>query len=142
VKCTVVDYIQNIPRTDGKEGPDAIEEACRTMQRISREMGHLVIMVSQVTSAASRERRPMRPEDCVGSAAIKQVSDMMVGVHRPSVWEDQDNYETAGRESWAERRTHAQLDVAKNKFGPQGMVNASFDGATFKFSDARTGRFS
>jgi replicative DNA helicase len=133
----VVDYVQNLPRRDiHRNDTEAIADTCRTLQRIARELSMLVLVVSQLTAAAAREKKPPMKCDGVGGGAIEQVSDMMIGVYRPCVFESPNNFETAGEESWEERKRFATLSVLKNKFGPCGVATVRFNGEIMKFEDA------
>jgi len=139
VGCVVIDYVQNLPRrTPGQDDVAAIEEGCRVAQRISRELECLVLLVSQVTAAASRDQRAPKSSDGIGSGAIEQASDLIVGVYRPARWENPREWATqADGESWEDRKKYAELHVLKNKFGGQGVATVEFDGRVMKFGDKK-----
>jgi replicative DNA helicase len=134
VRCVVVDYIQNLPPDcPGDSDTVRIEAACRALQRVSRQHGIAVLMVSQMVASAAREDRPPRKHDGMGSAAIEQVSDCMIGVYRSVVFNPRSADESL--ESWSRRKAQAELHVLKNKKGPCGYVEVEFVGAWTKFRD-------
>lgn len=139
VDCIIVDYIQNLPADNHKlEATARIETGCRIMQRIARSLNMLVVMVSQVDKSAARGGQPPGQNDGIGSIAIGQVSDMMVSVHRPCLFETPDNY--GGQQdgmTWEEWKQHALLTVCKNKRGPLGAAEVTFVPEWTRFEDAR-----
>jgi len=148
IDVVLVDYIQNIERPQREDGSiasevETISEGCRILQRISRELGVLVLMVSQMTASSAREKRPPKMSDGVGAGAIQQASDMMIGVYRPSVFDEHEGaYDTMNEgERWADRKAYTELHVLKNKFGMCGMVRATFAGHITRFSDYQARSF-
>ena len=131
-KFVVIDYIQNLVRRDGQDATAAILEAAQVAQRISREHKMLVIVVSQMTLDAKRKAEPPKANDGIGGSSIGDVSDLTVGVFRPSLWESPESFNGG---DWETRKREASLHVTKNKFGPLGVVNVDFIGAEFKFRD-------
>lgn len=132
ISFTVIDYIQNLPRSERMTEAESIGETCRYAQRISREFDQLVMVVSQMTLASKREKRPPLASDCVGGGSIQDTADMVIGVYRPCLWENPNDYQG----DWAQRKQHVELHVLKNKFGKVGAVDATFKGEVFKFTDA------
>ena len=135
VGVVVIDYLQNLPSTE-TDDVKRIESACRTIQRIARDRGMTVLAVSQLTASAARDDRPPRKSDGVGSGAIEQVSDLMIGVYRPCVLQVRRPDETD--RDWDARRLVAEIHVLKNKQGPCGAVECEFEGKHFRWSDKGT----
>lgn len=134
VKVIVVDYIQNLPAGEpGQRDTERIEEACRVMQRLYRRFGMTVLVVSQMTGAAAKEDRPPKSSDGIGSSAIEQISDCIVGVYRPSVFNPKRSDET--EDEWTERSKHAELHVSKYKKGQCAAVQVRFEGQYTRFLD-------
>lgn len=124
VTCVIVDYIQNLPDPDADGDTQRIERGCRTLQRIARDFGMLVFVVSQMTGAAQREDRPPKKSDGLGSSAIDQIADMTIGVYRPCVFTPRGNDETDAM--WMARKRECYLHVLKNKQGPMASAQVCF----------------
>ncbi len=132
-KAIVIDYIQNV-HTDGDENEyERLSVVCKAAQRLTRQYGVTILLVSQISAAAAREDREPRSSDIVGAGTVEQVSDMMLGVYRPSRLKPRTQSEPD--ELWHRRRTACRLIIAKNKNGATGVVHAKFEGKFFKFSD-------
>jgi len=128
----VVDYIQNLPGWGVfQELTPRITESMRWMQRIARDLGWLVISVSQLDKQASKENRRPSLADGLGSSAIEQYSDMIVSVYRPHQREVLDDSLEAMR--WTHRQRRCEVSVLKNKYGPNGSIDLSFDMKKMKF---------
>jgi replicative DNA helicase len=128
VRAIVVDYVQNLPSDDPRaDDVRRIESACRIMQRVARDHGVLVILVSQMDKASTQSKEPPRASDGKGSGAIREVSDMMIGVFRPALWETPTDFESGeGCSDWTERKQYVELEVLKNKQGPLGTACVRF----------------
>lgn len=133
VKVVVIDYIQNLPRRPGQDDVSAIAEAFRVLQCIHRELGVLVIAMSQSTMEAARQKQAPKMSDGRGAGENANAPDMIVGVYRPAVWENMNNYEGGG--TWEERVRYCELHVSKNKYGCTGAVKAEFFGEFVRFQD-------
>lgn len=128
----VVDYIQNLPGWGQfQELTPRITESMRWMQRIARDLGWLVLCVSQLDKAASKENRRPTLSDGLGSSAIEQYSDAIIGVYRPHQREP--NEDELNVMTWIARQRKCQLSVLKNKYGPNGEIDLSFDMKRMQF---------
>lgn len=139
VRWILVDYVQNLPRKPAQTETEAVADGMRVLQQISRELSMLVMCVSQVTASASRtaaeQKQPPKSSDGVGSGAIEQASDMIVGVFRPAKFENPNDFGGVDSPEWQKRRKYAELHVLKNKFGPQGNVVVDFLGDYVRFEN-------
>lgn len=107
------------------------------MQRIARSLDMLVVMVSQVDKFAARAGQPPGQNDGIGSIAIGQVSDMIVSVHRPCLFETRDNFGgQAEGLTWEQWKEVAFLKVCKFKRGPLGLAEVKFVGEWTRFENA------
>lgn len=137
LQAIIVDYVQNLPSDDTRlDEVRRIESACRMLQLVARDFGILVILVSQMDKASSSEAAPPKPSDGKGSGAIREVSDMIVGVFRPAVWERPSEYQDEA--AWTRRKQYAELHVLKNKQGVCGFQPVTFRPEFTAFEDANT----
>lgn len=128
----VVDYIQNLPGWGQfQELTPRITESMRWLQRIARDLGWLVLNVSQLDKVASKENRRPSLADGLGSSAIEQYSDMIVSVYRPHQREP--NEDELGVMTWIARQRKCAMAVLKNKYGPNGEVDLAFDMKRMQF---------
>lgn len=121
----VVDYVQNLPGFGVfQELSPRITESMRWMQRIARDLGWTVLLVSQLDKAAAKANQRPDMASGLGSSAIEQYSDMIVSVYRPYQREPMGGLD---RETWQRRQRCCELGVLKNKYGPNGSVSLAFD---------------
>jgi len=124
----IVDYIQlvHVPgRHETRE--QQVSEISRTLKAIARELNIPVIGLSQLNRQVdSRANRRPLLSDLRESGAIEQDADVIAFIYRDEVYnKNPDNPE----------RGKAEIDVAKHRSGPSGMVRVRFDTATQTFSD-------
>jgi replicative DNA helicase len=130
-----LDYIQDIPPFGPyTETTQRISEGMRIMASIARELGWLVVVVSQLGKSESRQNLRPKMTDGVGSGAIEQRSDLMTSVWRPHYHESPPPGDDAlDRAPWRARVSRVQINVLKNKFGPLGEESLVFDGKAMRF---------
>jgi len=138
----VVDYVQDIPPFGQFiDQTPRITEAMRILARIARELGWLVIVVSQVGKEAGKKNEQPQLSDALGSSSIEQRSDLISFVWRPHQREvrpagerpvgwDQDDSAWA---AWEARFKRCRVGIIKNKYGRLGHKDFVFDGASMKF---------
>jgi replicative DNA helicase len=138
----VCDYIQDMPPF-GKfiETTPRMTESMRILARIARELGWLVICVSQVSKSAGNANLSPKMSDGLGSSAIEQRSDLISYVWRPHIREEKpivDADSNFGAEpelitQWKARRARTRIGVLKNKYGPSGYADMQFDADAMRF---------
>lgn len=79
-----LDYIQLLPSEITEETPK-IEKASRLVQRIAKKYNVLFVMLAQANRGS--EGRPPQMKDIKGSGAIEEVSDYIIGIDRPEVYD-------------------------------------------------------
>lgn len=142
----IVDYLQDIPPF-GRfvDLTPRITEAMRVLARIARELGWLVVVVSQLDKSAGKKNRQPQLSDGLGSSAIEQRSDLISYVWRPhqrepcpprpAVNAHPFGHEDAAYRSWLVRYQRTRIGVIKNKYGPVGNTDLVFEGSLMRFRD-------
>lgn len=131
----VLDYLQllNASRPDMNEY-EKVSEISRVLKVMSRELKIPVLALSQMSrdaekGAGSAARAP-KLSDLRGSGSIEQDADAVIFMHRVDAGDGQKN------EGGPDTARKIQIIVAKNRFGPQGMVNMHFFPAKMRFEMA------
>lgn len=131
LELLIVDYIQlmRVPgRYDTRE--QAVAEISRTLKAIARELEIPVIGLSQLNRQvdARADRHPLL-SDLRESGAIEQDADIIAFLYRDEVYnKSKDN----------PNRGFCDLEIAKHRNGPTGMIKLRFDAATQTFRDIET----
>jgi len=112
----VVDYIQLIDSDDSRDSrQEQIAKISRRLKTLAREIEVPVIALSQLNRAVeNREDRKPRLSDLRESGAIEQDADLVLMLHRPEVYDPND------------QPGIAELHLAKNRNGPIGTVKLTF----------------
>lgn len=125
VRLIVVDYLQQVE--SGSKYNNRQEEVAyisRSFKRLAMELETPIIAMSQL-NRASEGRSDKRPQlsEMRESGAIEQDADMVLIVHREDYYRDE-----------AEAPDNiAEVDIAKNRNGPTGMVKLFWHGPTMTF---------
>ena len=133
IQCVVVDYLQLLSSSFGsgrrpENRQQEISEMSRGLKALARELDVPVIALSQLNRGPEqREGGKPRMSDLRESGAIEQDADVILLLHRESVYNDQAPEE------------QADLDVAKQRNGPTGVVHLSWNPAYTRFGQAYEG---
>ncbi|MGI6108457.1 MAG: replicative DNA helicase [Eubacteriaceae bacterium] len=123
----VIDYMQLMTGSKGSENrQNEISEISRGLKGLAREMECPVICLSQL--ARGPESRPNhRPmlSDLRESGSIEQDADVVMFLYRDSYYNKEE----------AENLYEAELDIAKQRNGPTGMIKLRWIGEITKFTD-------
>ncbi|MEQ8354110.1 MAG: replicative DNA helicase [Kiloniellaceae bacterium] len=149
----VVDYLQLMQPPPGKRSDNRVQEVSeitRGLKALAKDLDVPVIALSQL-SRAVEQREDKRPQlsDLRESGSIEQDADVVMFIYReqyyaeraePSQRDGEDDNKFHERlERWKERceRSYgkAEIIVAKQRHGPIGAREFSFDGDTTRFSD-------
>jgi replicative DNA helicase len=124
----VVDYIQLIDSEDSRDSrQEQIAKISRQLKTLARELPVPVIALSQLNRAVeSREDRRPRMADLRESGAIEQDADMVLLIHRPEYYDQND------------QPGIAELIVAKNRNGRTGTVKLTFLKQVTRFDNLAT----
>jgi replicative DNA helicase len=112
----VVDYIQLIDAEESRDSrQEQIAKISRRLKTLARELHVPVIALSQLNRAVeSREEKRPRMADLRESGAIEQDADLVLLLHRPEYYDQNDQPGVA------------EVIVAKNRNGPTGSVKLTF----------------
>lgn len=129
LKMVVIDYLQLM--TSGKRvesRQQEVSEFSRALKLLAKELQVPVIALSQL-NRGSEARQDKKPQisDLRESGSIEQDADMVILLHRDSVY-DKDV-----------RPGEADLIVAKHRNGPTATLNVAFQGHYSRFADMAPG---
>lgn len=127
----VVDYIQLMRPHNGKiPREQQISEISRGLKYMAKEMECPVVALSQLNreAEARTNKRPM-VSDLRESGSLEQDADVVMLIYRD------DHYNQDSREKGI-----AEISIAKNRSGEQGLVRISWRGHLYRFSNLEAHR--
>lgn len=142
----VVDYLQLINGNKNSKNDYRvyeIAEISKGLKNLSKELNVPVLALSQLSREV--EKRPdKRPQlsDLRDSGSIEQDADVVMFVYREAYYEERKEPTPEGNEdhkNWqikmSKIKNHAEIIIAKNRYGQIGTVKVKFEGDLTKFSD-------
>ncbi len=126
IELIVVDYIQMLTMKMSIESrQQEVSMISLALKSLARELRIPVIAVSQLNRAAEQrgDKRP-RLSDLRDSGSIEQDADLVMLLYRPGYYTKDDNDKTC------------EVDIAKQRCGPTGVVKLVFDKELMRFHDA------
>jgi replicative DNA helicase len=145
----VVDYLQLLTASNRKNDGrvQEVSEITQTLKALAKELNVPVLALSQL-SRAVESRSPPVPQlaDLRESGSIEQDADVVMFVYRPAYYEKEPERNTPEHEEWqikiAPIYNLAEVDIAKQRHGPTGRVELSFEPAFTKFGNRdNSGRY-
>lgn len=146
IELAVIDYLQIMSGTGGKDRHLEVSEISRGLKMLARELEIPIVALSQLNrSLESRsDKRPML-SDIRESGAIEQDADIILFVYRNDVYlyaeekerakkalEDGKPYENKFQEKEEE---DAEIIIGKQRNGPTGIINLIFQKKFTRFID-------
>ena len=124
-----IDYLQLVGAPKKLDRCNQIEHIMRELKRISVENEVIIFISSQLSRAVEQrvEKRPML-SDLRESSSIETISDIIMFIYRAEYYSHQLDEEYA-----VLCRGEAEIIVAKNRFGPSGVVLLKFASHITKF---------
>ncbi|MRI84059.1 MAG: replicative DNA helicase [Nitratiruptor sp.] len=151
VELAIIDYLQLMSGSGGKDRHLEISEISRNLKLLARELQMPIVALSQLNrSLESRpDKRPML-SDLRESGAIEQDADLILFVYRDDVYKlkelKQKQKEAAEKgmkppempQIEEKRVEEAEIIIGKQRNGPTGMVRLYFHKDYVKFSEEAT----
>ncbi len=133
VRLIIVDYLQLIGGHDPRVNREQqISMVSKQLKNLARELKIPIIALTQLNRAVDqREDKSPRLSDIRESGAIEQDADLVLLLHRPAM--DNVTNPAAGDNTQNEDRT--ELFIAKNRNGPTGKIELSYEGQFVRFVD-------
>lgn len=130
IELLVVDYLQRLTITKDRPRHEGIGEAAQRLKELARSLGIPVIALAQL-NRASESRADGRPRlsDLRDSGQIEQEADAVLLLHRPEVYQPNN----------AALRGVSEVDIAKNRHGPDGVIKLQFLHQFTRFTDPTNG---
>jgi replicative DNA helicase len=121
----MVDYIQLVDSDDSRDSrQEQIAKISRRLKTLARELEVPVVALSQLNRAVeSREDKRPRMADLRESGAIEQDADMVLLLHRPEQYDQND------------QPGIAELILAKNRNGRTGSIKVHFEKNLTRFEN-------
>jgi replicative DNA helicase len=149
IELAVIDYLQIMNGTGGKDRHLEVSEISRGLKMLARELGIPIVALSQLNrSLESRaDKRPML-SDIRESGSIEQDADIILFVYRNDVYLYKEEKErekeaiAAGKEfisKYVEKEEEeAEIIIGKQRNGPTGHVKLMFQKKFTRFVDRPT----
>ncbi len=126
-----IDYLQLINLTSKKTRSEVINKILLELKQLAKENNCVIFILSQLSRYLENriDKRPMLC-DLRDSGGIEEVSDVVLFIYREEYYHvlyDKDNL------NYALNKGEAEIIVAKNKFGPVGIINLLYKSNFTKF---------
>jgi replicative DNA helicase len=127
IQLVVVDYLQLMYVPGAESRQMEVSTISRHIKALARELNIPVIVMSQLNRGPEgREDHRPRMSDLRESGAIEQDADVVMMLHREDYYHKEPDYDPTNT---------AELIIAKQRNGPTGTVNLSWQGAYTRFEN-------
>ncbi len=116
----VIDYLQLMQgRTNTENRVQEISEITRSLKQIARELNIPVLALSQLSRAVESRTPPIpKLSDLRESGSIEQDADIVMFIYREAMYK---------KDIDPSRKNLAEIQIAKHRNGPTGVVQLYFD---------------
>lgn len=134
IRLLIIDYLQLIEPDNRREPREQqVSAISRRLKLLPRELGIPVVCLAQLNrSVESRTGHVPRLSDLRESGSIEQDADLVLLMHRPEAYQDE---EGNGR---PERPGEVDIIVAKQRNGPLGKATLTFVKQFYRFESMAT----
>ncbi|MCA9294215.1 MAG: replicative DNA helicase [Phycisphaerales bacterium] len=139
IQCIVIDYLQlmSAPQASREGRQQEVSTISRQIKALARDLRIPVICLAQLNRGAEqREGHRPRMADLRESGSIEQDADVVALLHR-------EEYYHTGDADWARENPDkigiAELIIAKQRNGPTGTVELSWDSSVTRFGSKASG---
>ena len=130
IELVIIDHLQLVRGDKAPTRDREIASITAGLKAAAKELDIPIILLSQLNRAlekrGKKHRRP-RMSDLRDSGNIEQDADVVAFLYRPVVYEDMEEFEG-----------HAELNIAKQRNGPTGMIKLRWHDKTTKFQNLET----
>ncbi len=146
IDLAVIDYLQLMSGTGGKDRHLEVSEISRGLKLLARELNMPIVALSQLNRGVEsrHDKRPML-SDIRESGSIEQDADIILFVYRDDIYKFREEKEkekkakAEGQEytsTFVEKQEEdAELIIGKNRSGPIGVAHLVFQKRFTKFVD-------
>jgi replicative DNA helicase len=128
-KILFIDYLQLMSGDSQNGRVEEVSSISRNLKSVARELNLPVICLSQLSrSCEQRDNKRPRLSDLRDSGAIEQDADVVAFIYRDAV------YTKSTMDGGV-----AEVDIAKQRNGPTGVIQLCFHARTIKFGEVLNG---
>lgn len=135
VGLVVIDYLQLMRDSQIKDQSDfaQVSSISNKIQKLTRKLNIPIIALSQLSRNVEGrgDKRPMLA-DIRSSGNIEQDASIVIGLHRPAYYHDDDSYETLSEDD----KHLLEYIILKNRNGQTGITRRYVDVKTNRVSDS------
>ncbi len=126
LSLVVVDYLQLIVGNNKESRQQEVSEISRQLKSMARELEVPVMALSQLSRNLERrdDKRPVM-SDLRESGSIEQDADLVIFLYREGYYDQKADQDTG----------IVEVNIAKHRNGPTGMVEVAFEKNYSRFSD-------
>ncbi len=132
IKLVIIDHLQLICGDKSPSRDREIGSITAGLKATAKELNLPIILLSQLNRQLEQRQNPSkrpRMSDLRDSGNIEQDGDVVAFLYRPKVYEDTEEFEG-----------HTELNIAKQRNGPTGMIKLKWHDKTTKFQNLETKR--
>ena len=139
----IIDYLQLLKGSSKENRVQEVSEITQGLKAIAKELNIPVIALSQLSrQVESREDKRPQLSDLRESGSIEQDADVVMFVYRDEYYKErekpgEDNLEAMAKWQETMQRVHgkAEVIIGKQRHGPIGTVELSFEGRFTRFGN-------